>query len=228
MNTIFGYCRASTDYQTTEHQKRRILSEYPNAVIYEDIYTGAKIERPEFTKLLKRVSEGDTIIFVSVSRMSRNAEEGFELYKKLYEQDINLVFLNEHYIDTDTYKNAITTKFEKTGENIDYILEGINNYMIALAGDQIKLAFAQAEKELLDIRTRTRAGMQTAKIHGAQIGRKPGAVITTKKKKRAIALMEKHSLDFGGTLRDVELIELTGVTRKTYYKYKKELKHSIK
>lgn len=224
MNKIYGYCRTSTTYQTTENQKRQILSEYPSAIIYEDTYTGSTIERPGFSKLLKKIEPGDTIVFVSVSRMSRNETEGFELYEKLFSSNINLIFLNEHYIDTDTYKNALVSKFEKTGDNIDYVLEGINKYLIALAKDQIKLAFAQAEKELMDIRSRTKVGMQTAKIRGSQIGRKKGSVVVTEKKKKALATISKHSIDFGGSLSDTELIELSGVSRKTFYKYKKELK----
>ena len=159
--------------------------------------------------------------------MSRNAEEGFELYQKLFKDGVNLIFLNEHYIDTDTYKKAIQNKFEKTGEKIDYILEGIEKYMIALAGDQIKLAFAQAEKELKDIRQRTKVGMQTAKINGKQIGRAKGSSVTTKKKTETIKLITKHSIDFGGSLTDKEIIELAKVSKKSYYKYKKEIKLSI-
>lgn len=224
---IYGYCRTSTNFQNTEHQKRQILQEYPTAVIYEDKFSGATLDRPEFTKLLKKLKTGDTIVFVSVSRMSRNAEEGFELYQKLFKDGVNLIFLNEHYIDTDTYKKAIQNKFEKTGEKIDYILEGIEKYMIALAGDQIKLAFAQAEKELKDIRQRTKVGMQTAKINGKQIGRAKGSSVTTKKKTETIKLITKHSIDFGGSLTDKEIIELAKVSKKSYYKYKKEIKLSI-
>lgn len=222
----FGYCRTSTNFQNTEHQKRQILNEYPSAIIYEDKYSGATLDRPEFSKLLKRVKSGDTIVFVAVSRMSRNAEEGFELYEKLFNDNINLIFLNEHYIDTSTYKNAITNKFEKTGDNIDFVLEGINKYLIALARDQIKLAFQQAEKELLDIRARTKEGMKTAKINGKQIGRVPGSTVTTKKKIDTQKMILKHSKDFGGSLNDTEVIELAKVSRKTYYLYKKELRNS--
>ena len=48
--------------------------------------------------------KGDTVVFDSVSRMSRNAEEGFSLYEDLYNKGIQLVFLKEHHIDTKTYK----------------------------------------------------------------------------------------------------------------------------
>ena len=74
---IYGYCRISTAKQNIERQIRNILSVYPDAVIYQEAYTGTKLyERKEFDKLLKRVKSGDTIVFDSVSRMSRSADDG--------------------------------------------------------------------------------------------------------------------------------------------------------
>lgn len=35
-----------------------------------------------------------------------------------------------------------------TGTNVDFILKGINEYLMALAKEQIKLAFEQSEKKL--------------------------------------------------------------------------------
>ena len=99
---IYGYCRISTKQQNIERQIRNILAEYPKAKLYKEAYTGTKLERPEFEKLLKRLKAGDTVVFDSVSRMSRNAEDGWTLYESLYNKGINLVFLKEHHIDTDT------------------------------------------------------------------------------------------------------------------------------
>ena len=80
----YGYCRVSTKKQNIERQVRNIKQEYKDAVILQEAYTGTKIEgRKEFNKLLRTVKEGDTIIFDSVSRMSRNAEEGYKLYEEL-------------------------------------------------------------------------------------------------------------------------------------------------
>lgn len=77
----FGYCRVSTAHQKLERQIDNIREAFPDVDrIYTEKFTGIKIERPEFEKLLKRIRPGDTIIFDSVSRMSRNAEEGMELY----------------------------------------------------------------------------------------------------------------------------------------------------
>ena len=71
---IYGYCRISTNKQSIERQVRNIERDYPNAKIIKEVYTGTKINRIEFNKLLKVVKQGDTIVFDSVSRMSRNAQ----------------------------------------------------------------------------------------------------------------------------------------------------------
>lgn len=220
---IYGYCRISTNKQNIERQIRNIKKEYPNAIIVQEAYTGTKMDRTEFNKLLKVVKSGDTIIFDSVSRMSRNAEEGFKLYEKLYNNNVNLVFLKESYINTDTYKKALNNNVVLTGTNVDFILEGINKYLMALAKEQIKLAFQQAEKEVQDLHQRTREGIMTARLNGKQIGQKKGATLVTKKSTIAKGQIITYSKDFDGTLKDTEVIKLVGISRNTYYKYKKEL-----
>ena len=74
---IYGYCRISTRKQNIERQARNIKQLYPNALIIKEIFTGTKLERKEWTKLEKALKAGDTVVFDSVSRMSRNADEGF-------------------------------------------------------------------------------------------------------------------------------------------------------
>ena len=78
--------------------------------------------------------------FDSVSRMSRDADEGFRLYEELYNKNISLYFLKEPHINTDVYKQVANNRLEMTGETIDCILNGINEYMLLLAKEQIKLA----------------------------------------------------------------------------------------
>lgn len=224
MSKVYGYCRISTNKQNIERQHRNILNEYPNAIIVDEEFTGTKIQgRKEFNKLLNIISEGDTIIFDSVSRMSRNADEGYKLYEELYNKGIELVFLKEQHINTNTYKKALTNNISLTGTDVDFILEGINKYLLALAKEQIKLAFIQSEKEVTDLHQRTKEGIETARLNGKQIGQKKGAKLTTKKSLEAKEQILKYSKDFKGTLNDVDAMKLIGLARNTYYKYKKEL-----
>lgn len=173
---------------------------------------------------MRCVSSGDTIIFDSVSRMSRNAAEGVEAYEALYHQGVSLVFLKERHIDTDTYRQTLQSSISLTGNDVDYILEGVNRYMLALARKQIYLAFEQSEKEVADLHQRTKEGIETARLNGKQIGRTAGAAITTKKSIEAKQLIAAHSKDFGGSLTDAQMMKLAGLARNTFYKYKRELR----
>ena len=223
---IYGYCRISRAKQSIERQIRNIKAVYPEAVIIEEVFTRTRIDRKEWNKLTSKVKCGDTIVFDSVSRMSGNAEEGFTAYEELYNSGVNLVFLKEPHINTDTYKQALQNNVALTGGTVDYILEGVNKYLLALATEQIRLAFQQSEKEVEDLHQRTKEGIETARLNGKQIGQKQGAKLTTKKSIAAKEVIAKHSKDFNGTLSDIDVMKLTGLSRNTYYKYKAEMKEA--
>ena len=222
---IFGYCRISTDRQNIERQIRNIQKEYPDAIIKQEVYTGTKTDgRKVFEQLLKIVRSGDTIVFDSVSRMSRNAENGFQVYQELYDKGVELVFLKEPHINKKKKKKALSNNIAMTGTKTDIILKAINEYLMELAKEQIIIAFGQSEKEVSDLHQRTKEGIETARRKGKQIGRKQGAAITTKKSIKAKQDILKFSRDFNGTLTDVDCMRMIGIARNTYYRYKAELK----
>lgn len=228
MCRVYGYVRISRKTQKMERQIENISKLYPEAKLYQEAFTGRKIVgRKEFNKLLKVVKSGDTIIFDSVSRMSRNADEGTKLYFELFDKGINLIFLKESYINTETYKQALQTEVTLTGGIVDEILNGVNNYLKKLAKEQIRLAFEQSEKEVEDLRVRTSEGIREAKARGKQIGGLKGAKYNVKKKAESLILIQKYSRDFSGILTDVETMKQIGISQKTYYKYKKELREKL-
>lgn len=229
---VYGYCRISRKSQSIDRQVRNIKAAYPEAIILQEAFTGTKVEgRKEFEKLLKAVKAGDSIIFDSVSRMSRNAEDGFQLYQSLLQRDVELIFLKEPHINTATYReaaekqiSAVQTGDDATDELLAAITAGINRYMLRLAEKQIQLAFEQAQKEVDDLHQRTREGIATAKLAGKQVGGVSGKKLNVKKAAPAKQLILKHSRDFGGSLSDGECIKLIGIARNTYYRYKAELR----
>ena len=223
---IYGYCRVSTTKQNITRQIENIKAEYPTAIITQEKYSGRKTaeEREKFNRLLKKVQTGDTIVFDSVSRMSRNAEDGIKLYMELYEKGINLVFLKEPYINTSTYKHALQGSIETVGNEIaDIYIKATNEVLKLLATQQIKQAFEQSQKEVDDLRQRTKEGLRVAKSKGKTLGVHKGETFETKKSKTAKKQIEKHSKDFFGTLNDSDCIKLCGISRNTFYKYKREL-----
>lgn len=230
---LYGVARISTGKQNIERQIRNILAEYPDATIVKETYTGTKLEgRKDFENLLKILKPGDKLVFDSVSRMSRNSQEGCELYEQLFNKGITIEFLKEPHINTDVYRQALDNQIKlkldtgnkATNELMNNIIDSLNKYTIALAKEQIKIAFDQAEKEVQDLHQRTKEGILTAKLNGKQIGRATGTKVETKKAKATKEIILKHSRDFDGTLSDVECMKLAGVTKKTYYNYKKQLR----
>ena len=134
------------------------------------------------------------------------------------------MFLKEPHINTDTYKKAMADQIALTGDKVDFILEGINKYLMELAKEQIRIAFEQAEKEVADLHQRTKEGIETARLNGRQIGQLPGATYETKKARTAKEVILKHNKAFGGSLTDAETIKQAGISRKSFYKYKRELR----
>jgi DNA invertase Pin-like site-specific DNA recombinase len=233
---IFGYCRVSTGRQRITRQVTNIKEPYPTATLIKEFYTGTTQSRPLWEKLVKGLQKGDVIVFDSVSRMSRNADEGFKDYKKLYEAGISLVFLNEPLINTSVFDstkgNLLSLSVETGNQAVDDYFKGnidlINKLLMSLAEEQIKAAFAQSEKEVTDLHSRISQGMRESKRAGKKIGITKGAKLTTKRSIECKEIIKKHSKDFDGTLGDKDVTKLCGCSRNSYYKFKKALKTEIR
>lgn len=231
---IYGYCRISTSKQSIDRQIRNIKAEFPSAVIVSEVFTGTSLHRPEWNKLYNNLKDGACIVFDSVSRMSRNAEEGFALYKELFERNIDLIFLKERHIDTVAYREAldgiisqeVVTGDSATDELVNSIMSAINKFMMKKVEADIYKAFEQSQKEVDDLRQRTKEGIETARLQGKQIGLPVGSKLSIKKKSKAIPLIIKYSKDFNGSLNDIECMKLIGLSNNTYYKYKRDIKNS--
>ena len=230
MERIYGYCRISTSKQNIDRQVRNILSAYPNAKIYKERFTGTKIQgRAVLEKIIAEIQNGDILVCDSVSRFSRSADEGIELYMKLYERGVSLVFLKEPHINTSTYDSAIKNadSIKETGNDIaDEFLKTTVRVLKMLAAQQIRMAFDQSQKEIDDLHQRTREGIETARRNGKQIGTPKNAVLNIKKKAPAIAIIRKHSKRFGGELNDVQCSKIANISTPTFYKYCAEIEQA--
>lgn len=229
---IYGYVRVSTMKQDIDRQISNIKEKYPKAtIIREDGVTGTTMDRPAWNKLYKKLKDGDTVIFDEVSRMARNADEGFEVYKELYNRGVNLIFLKEHQIDTDVFRS--TAQVALTGNDIaDVYIEATNKVLMMLAEKQIRIAFETAQAEVDFLHQRTSEGVKRAieryqqeEVLGVphkkkMVGRQTGAKIITKKERVAVDMILKKHKDFGGVDTDKELMDRIGCSRNSYYKYK--------
>lgn len=218
---IYGYVRVSTLEQNKERQIQNIKREHENAIIFTEEYTGKTMDRPVWSKLCPKLKKGDVVVFDEVSRMSRNAAEGFKVYQELFERGVNLIFLKEPYLNTDVFSGQIQRATVQTGK--DYLDQGLKIILMGVAEEQIKIAFEQSQAET-DLRAqRAGEGIAEAKKHNeelevlypdsykdhpeySQIGREKGDKLTIKKAEPIKALIRKYSRDFDGTLSDTELL----------------------
>lgn len=235
---IIGICRKSRANQNIERQVRNILNKYPNARIIKITCSGAKvIGYKDFEKVIKEVKENKKnknykLVFDSASRMSRDSEGGCELYEDLFNHNVSIEFLKEPQINTDVFRKTLNNQIElqaKTGNEatdklINTVIQALNYYTIALAKEQIKKVFDEAETELKNIHQRTSEGLLTAKLNGKRVGTPKGTKLTTKKSIEAKEIIIKHYKVFGnGTLNATETMKLAGIDKNTFYKYKREL-----
>ena len=239
MGTIYGYARVSTQHQNLARQIKSIQDTYPEAIIYAEKYTGTKMARPKWEQLFNKVSAGDTIVFDSVSRMSRNAEEGYQTYEYLFNKGVNLEFIKEPMVNTSVYRKQIedakhrtiqleTTSGSRAIDNFTSgLLELVNRLFMDMAAEQIRIAFERSEKEVKDIHDRVSGGVRAAiDERGKLVGglTTKGTTLTTQKSIETKEVIRKHSKDFGGSLNDAECMKLVGVARNTFYKYKREIR----
>lgn len=87
---IYGYTRVSTKGQAKEgnglEAQKRDFKKYENAKIFEESYTGTKVERPVFNKVLEQLQEGDTLVVSKLDRLARNTVEGIKIVEDLFKK----------------------------------------------------------------------------------------------------------------------------------------------
>ena len=140
-NFVFGYARVSTEQQNLDRQLD-MLQKYGVDFIYNEKMTGTKRNRPELEKLLERLTEGDTVVVESLSRLGRSTKDLIWLMETFNSKCVNLVSLKES-IDTTT----------STGKLLFTLMSAI----------------AQFERDV--IADRTREGLNAARARGRKGGR---------------------------------------------------------
>lgn len=140
-NYVFGYARVSTEAQNLDRQLDA-LEKYGVDIIYNEKMSGTKKNRPELTKLLDRITEGDTVVVESLSRLGRSTKDLIELTETFQSKGVNLVSLKES-IDTNS----------PTGKLLFTLMSAI----------------AQFERDV--IADRTREGLKAARARGRTGGR---------------------------------------------------------
>jgi len=190
---IYGYARCSTNEskQDINRQIKELKAAGADEVIFEYEHGDAKTKK-QLQMLLDIAKEGDTIITLEVSRLSRSTQQLCELIEIIRAKHLRLVIVGSITIDC------------RNGQ-----ADPMSEAFLQMAG-----VFSQLE--LAMIRARVKSGMENAKAKGKHVGRRP----TTKDDIRAI--FHKHYTAFrDGKMNVSELARVCGISRPTVYKYLK-------
>ena len=187
----WGYARCSTteDKQDINRQIRELKAAGAEEVIFEYEHGDAKVKK-ELHMLLEMATEGDTIITLEVSRLSRSTQQLCEIIDIIKSKKLRLVIVGSITVDC------------RSGQ-IDPMSQAF-----------IQMSAVFAELELSIIRARVRSGMENAKSKGKRIGRPH----TTKD--NIPPLFYKHYPAFAsGQMNVSEFARICGLSRPTVYKY---------
>lgn len=97
----YGYGRVSSttryaggeDGNSLEAQEKKLREAGCHEIVLE-AYTGTKMERPKFTKLVEKLESGDTLIVCKLDRFARTASDGVNLIKELLARGVSVHVLN--------------------------------------------------------------------------------------------------------------------------------------
>ena len=109
----YGYGRVSTkgqqrDGNSLADQEIKLQEAGCDEVILET-YTGTKMDRPKFTKLLEKLVSGDTLVVCKLDRFARTAREGLEVVENLMARGIKVHILNMGLIEDTPMGRVILT-----------------------------------------------------------------------------------------------------------------------
>ena len=196
--TRWGYGRCSTneDKQDIMRQIRELKAAGADEVIFEYEHGDAAVKE-NLNKLLDMAQEGDTIITLEVSRLSRSTQQLCEIVEIIKRKRLRLEIVGSITIDC------------RTGE-IDPMSQAF-----------IQMSAVFAELELSIIRARVKSGMANAKAKGVQLGRPQMS------KDDIPQIFYRHYPAYAsGNLNVSELARVCELSRNTVYKYIKLVQNS--
>ena len=192
--TVYGYIRVSTVSQRDDRQWMALAKfGIPKECIFVDKQSGKDFDRPAYTKMMKRLGHGDTLVVKSLDRLGRNYDE---MLKQLdiitREKEAAIVVLDLPLLDTrNKYGDDLTAKL------ISSLVIQVFSYV--------------AEKERSMNHQRTMEGLAAAKARGVVFGRplkaKPNSFEAVREAWKAGAISER------------EAAERLGVSRPTVHKW---------
>lgn len=146
---IYGYARVSSKgqdlYGNSLEKQQEDLRNAGCGEIYHDSYTGTKMDRPEFAKLMAKLKPGDRLVVTKMDRFARTAGDGIKAIESLLDCGVSVHILNMGLIDNTPTGRLMVTML---------------------------LAFAQFERDMIVERTQMGKAVAKANNPDWRVGRK--------------------------------------------------------
>jgi len=140
--TIYGYARVSTNGQALAAQEAELMAA-GCAKVFKEKVSGAKTDRVELAKVIRRLEPGDVLVVTRLDRLARSTRDLLNVLATIAEREAGFRSLKDSWADTTTPHGRL---------------------MLSVLG-----GLAEFEREL--IRARTGEGRKRAKASGVKFGR---------------------------------------------------------
>src|SRR6266550_2412187 len=140
--TAYGYARVSTNGQDLAAQEAELMAA-GSAKVFKEKVSGAKTDRAELAKLIRRLESGDVVVVTRLDRLARSTRDLLNVLATIGEREAGFRSLRDAWADTTTPHGRL---------------------MLTVLG-----GLAEFEREL--IRARTGEGRARAKANGVKFGR---------------------------------------------------------
>lgn len=198
----FAYGRVSSKDQNEQRQLDAFKAlGISDDCIYVDKLSGKNTDRPQYQALKRMVRKGDTVVFESITRLSRNLDDVKAEYKWFTDNGVLLRFIVEPMLDTKTDKEGV-------------IERAMADIILTLLG-----AFAQKERE--EIKRRQREGIEAAMRKGTSFGRPRRSFDTMTAAERQAFIYEYNEWKAGNQTA-VQTFNRLEIPKATFYKIVKE------
>ena len=179
----YGYARVSSRGQAADGNsldyQERVLREAGAEEIYTEAITGTKRHRPQLDILLNKVTEGDTVIVTKLDRVARSVRNGLDIIDELVTKGVTIHVLNMGVFDNSPQGRLMRTVF---------------------------LAFAEFERDMIQVRTQEGKALAREKDPDYKEGRK--SLLTDDVRRMILE---------GKTYREI------GISKTSYYNYRKQI-----
>lgn len=224
----FAYCSSGCTRPQFENQVDSINRRYPNAIVIKELYSKTVTDRTELMKLMAQLEQDDTLIVNSMDRLSRDPEQLLSYYKDLTDKGVNLIFINQPYMNTEVYTSAMK---EMTSVDSDskgaVIADGLQHLLKMQITRILEKSWEDLQKNRNHMREvyKKEAGAEASDAAGGIAGKKK---YESRKSFMVKELIRKYNQGYGGDMNDVQTMEqireeMGTISRNTYYKYKREL-----